>query len=388
MTRPHELLEHHTLVMRDGRIVEVLPRAAALPKYAPRAVLDRPLHLLMPGLVDARTRIGGQRRAVPVLEFQPDGALVSIANMLKAGVSCVCNIGYFPRHAAEMLATQGMRAHIGLPVAEHPSLWAENAGEYLTRALSLRDEYKAHPSISTGFAPLGVQAMSDATFGRIGTLADELDAGILMTLHESTSAIDESLTRHGLRPLARLESLGLLTPALTAAHMVHLDAADIDLAQRGGIGLTLCLASDLTCGSDLPPIPALAAAGLRLGVGSDGGGNHPDVLTEMKLLALHARASLDPWQVLAATTRGGAAVLGLDAEIGTLEAGKWADLCCMDLSGPAVQPVSDPVRQLVFSGGRDMVSDVWVAGRQLLSEGQFTRLDWPALAARLAAPNG
>jgi 5-methylthioadenosine/S-adenosylhomocysteine deaminase len=112
----------------------------------------------------------------------------------------------------------------------------------------------------------------------------------------------------------------------------------------------------------------------------------------MKLLTLHSRAAgaadptLTPWDALAAATRGGAGVLGLDAEIGTLEAGKWADLCCIDLSGPAAAPLHEPVRQLVFAGGRDMVSDVWVAGRQLLSKGQFTRLDWPSLAARLRMP--
>jgi 5-methylthioadenosine/S-adenosylhomocysteine deaminase len=121
-------------------------------------------------------------------------------------------------------------------------------------------------------------------------------------------------------------------------------------------------------------------------------GNGQDVWNDMKLLTLHSRAAgaadrtLTPWDALAAATRGGAGVLGLDAEIGTLEAGKWADLCCIDMSGPAAAPLEEPIRQLVFSGGRDMVSDVWVAGRQLLSKGQFTRLDWPSLAARLSAP--
>ena len=76
-------------------------------------------------------------------------------------------------------------------------------------------------------------------------------------------------------------------------------------------------------------------------------------------------------------------MLGLEGEVGTLEAGKWADLCCVDLSGPATQPIGDPLAQLVFGGGRDIVSDVWVAGRQLLSGGELTRLDWPDVAASL-----
>jgi 5-methylthioadenosine/S-adenosylhomocysteine deaminase len=175
-----------------------------------------------------------------------------------------------------------------------------------------------------------------------------------------------------------------LTPALTAAHAQALDPRDLDLAQRAGIGVALCLASGLLRGAGLPPISALPP--LRFGLGSDGDatGASQDLWTEIKLLALHAPA-VAPAGVLAAATRGGAGVLGLEPEIGTLEAGKWADLCCVDLGGPATLPLGDPLRQLAFSGGRDLVSDVWVAGRQLLCEGQYTRLDWPELAARLRA---
>lgn len=389
MTRRGELLEHHALVMLDGRILDVLPSSAAAERYAPRAVLDLPAHLLMPGLVNAYTRIGSLEPAGEVPQFTPAGGLLSIANMQRAGITCFCDVGYFPRHAAEIAAAQGMRALIGLPVAEHASPWAQAAGEYLTRALRLRDEYKGHPSISTGFAPTSA-ALRDDTYARLRTLADELDAGIFLSLHESQRAIDESALRHGLRPLERLQRLGLLTPALAAAHMVCLSEADIDLARRGGVGATLCLASNMLRGTGLPPVAALAQAELRLGLGSDGAvcGNAQDLWMEIKLLALNVRSSVDgalPWDALAAATRGGAAVLGLDGQIGTLEAGKWADVCAVDLSGPATQPLYDPLAQLVFSGGRDMVSDVWVAGRQLLCKGEFTRLDWPSLAAHLGS---
>jgi 5-methylthioadenosine/S-adenosylhomocysteine deaminase len=109
----------------------------------------------------------------------------------------------------------------------------------------------------------------------------------------------------------------------------------------------------------------------------------------MQLLALmtsHLQSSGgSAWDALAMATRGGAAVLGLDGDVGTLEPGKWADLCCVDLGGPATQPLIDPVTQLVFCGGRDLVRDVWVAGRQLLSDGELTRLDWPGVAARANA---
>jgi 5-methylthioadenosine/S-adenosylhomocysteine deaminase len=128
-----------------------------------------------------------------------------------------------------------------------------------------------------------------------------------------------------------------------------------------------------------------------MGLGT-GGACRQDVWGEMQLLALMTRPpqpsggrDYSAWDALATATRGGAAVLGLDGDVGTLESGKWADLCCADLGGPATQPLSDPVTQLVFCGGRDIVSDVWVAGRQLLSAGELIRLDWPGVAARANA---
>jgi 5-methylthioadenosine/S-adenosylhomocysteine deaminase len=389
------LLQEHTLVVRDGRILDIVPAAAAEERYAPRVSLERPSHLLMPGLVNAHTRIGTLPGGSTAPVFSQDLAAIGIANMLKAGVTAFCDVGYFPDEAARTAVAQGLRAVIGLPVAAHPSAWARAPAEYLTRALKLRDEYKGHPAISTAFAPLHVHTLEDATLARISTLAAELDTAIVVALNRSRRDIEECVARRGMRPLARLESLGLLTPALIAVHAVSLEEPELELIRRAGAGIALCLAADLARGEGLPPIEALAAAraaGVRLCLGS---GREPfsvaqDLWSDIKLLGLHGRiASENPvlhaHEVLETATRGGAAVLGLDAEIGTLEAGKWADLCCLDLGGPAMQPMLDPLSQILLAGGRDLVSDVWVAGRQLLSEGQFTRLDWPQLAARLKA---
>jgi len=276
-------------------------------------------------------------------------------------------------------------------VAACPSAWAHGPAEYLTRALKLRDEYKGHPSISTAFAPLESHTLENAALARVSTLAAELDAGICVAVNRSRRDVDECVARHGMRPLARLESLGLITPALLAVHAVSLEHAELELIRRAGAGIALCLAADLVRGEGLAPIEALAAArtaGVRLCLGSAGAPQ--DLWNDIKLLALHGHIAaehplLRAREVLETAARGGAAALGLDGEIGTLEAGKWADLCCLDLGGPAMQPVLEPLSQVLLAGGRDLVSDVWVAGRQLLSEGQFTRLDWPELAARLKA---
>lgn len=388
MSGDDELLEHHSLVIRDGRVVDILPHGAAEERYAASVEAVRPTHLLMPGLINARTRIEAPPGAAAAsAEAQADGALLALACMIRAGVTCFCEVGHRPREAAAMAAAQGLRAVIGLPLDHRASGWARDQSGYLSRALQLRDEWKGHPSISTRFAPLELAQLADETLARMGTLAEELDAGILASLHASRHEVEESLRRHGRRPLARLDALGLLSPALTAAHMTQLDPEDLALARRSGIAVTLCLGSSLMRGQGVPPIGALAAPpALRLCLGTDAEFLGPgyDPWSEIRLLSLHAR-ELHPGGVLGAATRGGAAALGLDAEVGTLERGKWADVACMDLGGPATSPPAEPLRQLVYCGGRDLVSDVWVAGRPLLAEGRFTRIDWPQLAARLGA---
>jgi 5-methylthioadenosine/S-adenosylhomocysteine deaminase len=386
MTSPGEVLENHTLAVRDGRIVDVLPTALAADRYAATIEVDRSEHLVLPGLVNAHAQIAPLPGYTAHPQRLHDGALLRIAEMLKSGTTCFCGLGYFPEESARTAAAQGLRALIGIPIAETASAWAKSPGEYLTRALNFRDEYRGHPSIATAFAPDMPVAISDGTFGRVATLADELDSGVLIALHESRAAVDESVIRYGMRPIERMHSLGLLTPALTAAQMVHVSAADIALAQRSGIAVTLCPEANFRAGNGPPPVASWASSGLRLSLGS-GFGAGLDLWAALRLLALLSQApgALQAWDALAVVTRGGAAALGLDAEIGTLEKGKWADLCCVDLRGPAMQCASllqpnDPAAQLVWNGGRDIVSDVWVCGRHLLNDGAFTRLDWPTAA--------
>jgi 5-methylthioadenosine/S-adenosylhomocysteine deaminase len=393
MTSRDEVLENHTVVVRDGRILDLLPSGLAADRYEATVHTDRSQHVLLPGLVNAYAQIAPAlgRSARP--ERLHEGAQLCIADMLRSGTTCFCGTGYFPDESARTALETGLRALIGIPIGETAGPWAAG-GEYLTRALEFRDEYRGHPSIATAFAPTAPAAIGDETFLKIATMVDEVDAGLIMPLHASRREVEDSIAKHGLRPLERMHRLGLLTPALTAVHMAHIDTHDRELAQRGGIALTLCPQADAR-EANPPPVNAWAGAGLRLGVGSGTApGTGFDLWSELKLLALLSLSSsqeprtLSAWDALAAATRGAAAALGLDQEIGTLERNKWADICCVDLESPAMQwlrdePAQDLPRQLVFNGGRDTVSDVWVAGRQLLDGGTFTRLDWPALNARI-----
>jgi 5-methylthioadenosine/S-adenosylhomocysteine deaminase len=385
MSAPNELLEDHSLVIRDGRILDILPSEVARTRYLPSVILQRPSHLLMPGMVNSHSdaalslfrgsRAGVNPQTAPQsAELAHDGVLLAIAEMLRAGITCFADRQQFSRETARTAAEQGIRVVVGMPIAE--------GSQSLTDALNFRDEFGGHPLVSTAFAPHAANDLSDATLSKLITLSDELDAGIMIDVQACTAQIEQSLARHGARPLERLWKLGLLSPALNAVHMVQVNEADIALAQRTGISISLCLQGGLRSGHGLAPVAAFAAAGIRLGLGSAGyAALSHEVWGEMRLAALLSSGAT----ALQAATRGGAAVLGLDGEIGSLEVGKWADLCCLDLSAPAMQPMSDPLAQLVFNGGRDLVSDVWVAGRQLLSDGELTRLDWFDVSTRRAS---
>ena len=416
MTSRDVVLENHTVVVRDGRILDILPSSLAAGRYRASVHTDRSRHVLLPGLVNGYTQIAPALGRNGRLERLHDGALLCIADMLKSGTTCFCGTGYFPDESARTALETGMRALIGIPISETTSPWAA-PGEYLTRALEFHDEYRGHPCIATAFAPVAPVAISDDTFAKLAPLTDELDASLIMSLHASRADVEESLAQHGLRPIERMHTVGLLTPALTAVHMGHVNAQDRELAQRGGIALTLCPETGARDGNT-PPVNAWAASGLRLGIGSGSGagagagagaagngwgcgasvGTSLNLWSELKLLALLSLSTGDEhpalaaWDALAAATRGAAATLGMDREIGTLECNKWADICCVDLESPSMQwacdePTRDLPRQLVFNGGRDTVSDVWVAGRQLLDGGTFTRLDWPALKRRVRSHN-
>jgi 5-methylthioadenosine/S-adenosylhomocysteine deaminase len=203
-------------------------------------------------------------------------------------------------------------------------------------------------------------------------------------LHETAHEIEESLRTHGERPMARLERLGLVSERLIAVHAVHLLPEEIQLLARRGSTVAHCPASNLKLGSGIAPIAQLLAAGANLGIGTDGAAsnNRMDMLSELRLAALLAKgASGDPSvlpasMALEAATLGGARALGLERRIGSIEAGKEADLAAFDLAGAETQPVFDPVSQLAYAAGREQVTDVWVAGqavvrtRQVLVESQ------------------
>jgi 5-methylthioadenosine/S-adenosylhomocysteine deaminase len=286
---------------------------------------------------------------------------------------------FFPGAALEAALQAGMRVSLGMIVIDLPSAYAADPDDYLAKGLALRDQWREHPHVSFCLAPHAPYTASDATLAKVAKLAAEVDVPVHIHLHETEDEITRSLAEHGMRPLARLERLGLLGPGLIAVHAVHLEEREIALLAKHRASVAHCPSSNLKLASGFAPVAKLAAAGVNLALGTDGAAsnNRLDLIEEMRLAALLAKAvardgqALPAHAALRAATLGGAVALGLDARIGSITAGKAADLAAVRLEGPALSPCYEPVSQLVYAAGRHDVSDVWVAGRQLLRNGIF-----------------
>jgi 5-methylthioadenosine/S-adenosylhomocysteine deaminase len=310
--------------------------------------------------------------------------------MLRGGTTCFNDMYFFPDIAADTAAKAGVRASVGLILLDFPTVWAENAREYLDKGCDVQDKYKGHPLVTTMFAPHAPYTVSDEPLTRMRTYADELDLRVHMHVHETAFEVAESEKAYGKRPLARLADLDLVNPGLLAVHMTQLNDAEIEQCATAGVHVLHCPESNLKLASGACPAARLLDAGVNLALGTDGAAsnNDLDMIGEMRSAALlgkltaGAADALPAASVLRMATLGGAIALGLDEEIGTLESGKWADLCAIDLDRPETRPVYDPVAQIVYSAGREQVTDTWVAGKRLLRERALTTLDLDAVLSR------
>jgi len=402
---PEGHLDHHSVAIDQGRILEVLPTPAALARYRARRTINLATHALIPGLVNAHTHAAmglfrGLADDLPLMDwlhnhiwpaevrwvspqFVRDGAQLAVAEMLKGGTTCFSDMYFFPEDCARVVRKAGIRACIGMIVIDFPTPYADSPAAYLDKGLRLHDELRGSELTTAAFAPHAPYSVSDEPLIRIRTLNNELDLPVHMHVHETAHEVQEALARTGRRPLERLHELDLLTPNLVAVHMTQLLPEEIALLARTGVSVVHCPESNLKLASGFCPVHELLRAGVNVALGTDGAAsnNDLDMLDEMRTAALLAKAvsgdatALPARAALRMATLNGARALGLDSVTGSISVGKYADLAAIDLARIPSQPVYDPLSQVVYTAARDQVTDVWVAGRQLLDSGRLTTLD-------------
>ena len=254
----------------------------------------------------------------------------------------------------------------------------------------MHDEWRGHPLISTAFAPHAPYTVKDANFERIALLSQQLNLQVHCHVHETAQEIADSLSQYRQRPLARLQRLELLNEQLIAVHMTQLTPAEIELCAAQGVSVVHCPESNLKLASGFCPVAALHRAGAGLALGTDGcaSNNDLDMLGEMRTAALLAKgvaldaAALDAPSALRMATLGSARAMGLNEQIGSIEVGKLADLITLRVDAPEMQPLYDPISQIVYAGARQYVRDVWIAGECKLSDGELVDIDAAEVLAK------
>ena len=405
---------NHSIAIHDGRIHDIQSKQDILNKYSSDVEITLENQLLIPGLINSHTHsamslMRGLADDLPLMdwlnnhiwpteqkhvsaEFVLDGSYLACAEMIRSGTTCFNDMYFFPEETARAVEQTGIRAKLGLILIDFPSAWAKNADEYLFKGIELHDQLHNNSLISTAFAPHAPYTVSDEPLKRISTYAEELDIPIHIHLHETTEEIEQAVSSTGKRPIERLNELGLLSPRLLAVHMTQLNDDEINLIAETGVHVLHCPESNLKLASGFCQAYKLQQTDINVALGTDSASsnNDLDMIAEMRTAALLAKAvannasAMPAEDVLRMATINSAKALGLDSEIGSLEIGKAADITAIDLSAIENQPVYNPVSQLIYSAGRENVSNVWVAGNHLLKDRVLTTLDEKSILEKAA----
>ncbi len=399
------VLEHHAVVVNGNRIAAVLPREAAASHFRAARVIERPGHILLPGLVNAHThaassllrggvedlparawltqyaRPAGSRWLGP--EFVRDGTRLAMLEMLRNGTTCFNDMYYFPDVVAALAVEHHMRVSVSMIISGQPSAWAQNTDECFDRGVAVHDQYRDHDLVQTSFAAWSAQALDDAALRHLRLLAGEIDVPVHMHVHHSAAAV---------RPLERLERFGLLEAGFMAVDATGITDEDLDALVTARANVIHCPAANLASASGLAPVARFLAAGINVALGTDAAAasSRPDMFAEMHLASLLAKTvARDPGAVpagaaLEMATLAGARALGLGEQLGSLVPGKLADMICIDADAAGARPVHDVIAQLVHATSGTQVTDSWIGGRQVLAGGQPLFFDEAAVVSQAA----
>jgi 5-methylthioadenosine/S-adenosylhomocysteine deaminase len=412
----NQVLHHHSVAVDDGRILALAPTVEMHARMrARRRVQLDDHHVLLPGLVNAHGHaamalLRGLADDVPLARwlndiiwptearwvsetFVRDGVELAIAEMLKSGTTCFSDMYFFPEVGARVAHDAGMRAQVLFPVIQFPNAWSRDTDDAIHKGLALHDLYRDDALIRIGFGPHAPYTVTADDFVGILALADELDSTIQTHLHETADEVAQARAQSGRSHIEQLHDLGLLVPRLQAVHMTQITDHELDLVAESGVGVVHCPQSNLKLGSGLCPVARLRAAGVSVGLGTDGAASNDglDLFAEMRAASLLAKAlardpvALDALTLLEMATLGSARVLDLHQEIGSIEPGKYADLVAVDLDHVSTLPVHHPEAQLIHTTAGNRVTHVWICGQARVESGALLTLDESGIRRRSRA---
>ena len=408
------ILKNCSVIVSGETIIDICPSDDIASRYSVKEHVKLENHVLMPGLVNAHAHsamallrgyaddlkledwlnnhIWPAESQLLSESFVHTGSQLAIAEMLLSGTTCFADNYFFAEATAKAAFDTGIRAQLDFPILNFPTSWASSVDESFEKGIALHDAYRAHHLINIGFGPHAPYTVDDATLVRVATYAEEMQAHVQMHVHETAYEVENAINTRGMRPLERLNNLGLLSPLVQCVHMTQITHDDIAILQQTGANVVHCPQSNLKLASGFCPVNDLQQANINVALGTDSAAsnNSLSMFSELKFAALLAKGVSEDAQALPAhkalqmATLNGAKAIGMEKCIGSLETGKFADMISIDLSQLSQQPIFNPASQLVYTDVSNQVQNVWVAGKQLVKARELQTLDTQALRKHTA----
>jgi 5-methylthioadenosine/S-adenosylhomocysteine deaminase len=409
------VIDPGSVAIRGNRIVAVGPAAEIAKAYSAPDTIDASNRVVMPGLINTHTHapmvlyrgLGDDLALMDWLQkyiFPAEAKTVSPAfvrvgtelaalEMIRSGTTTYVDMYYFEEEIARVTKRAGLRGVLGQTIIEFPVADAKTPADGLKRAEAFIHEFQKDELITPAVAPHAVYTNDAASLTQSRDLATKYGVPLVIHLAETEAEIPMSIERHKARPVAALESLGVFSARVIAAHGVWIDAAEIQLLRKRGVGIAHNPESNMKLASGTAPVPQYLAADVALGLGTDGAAsnNDLDLFEAMRQAAfLHKLQTKDPRAVSARVaiemaTIGGARVLGREKELGSLEAGKLADVIVVRMDQPRQTPMYEPMSHLVYTTRGDDVDTTIVNGRILMRGGKVLTLDQQTVLANARA---
>jgi 5-methylthioadenosine/S-adenosylhomocysteine deaminase len=416
MDRSRAILDDGAVVVKGDTILTVGPRAELEAKYAAAQTIDAKDALVLPGLINGHTHVPmtlfrGLHDDVTLNdwlykyifpaeaknvneEFVRWGTRLAAAEQIRSGVTTFADMYYFEDAVAEETKAAGMRGVLGETFIDFPAPDNKTEAEMLAYTEKFLKRWQGDPLIHAAPAPHSIYTCSKKTLQDAAALARKYHAPILIHVAEMKKEWDDSQKQNGMSPVQYLDKVGILGPDVLAAHCIFVDAADEKTLAQRQVGCVHNPSSNMMIASGVSPVAELRAAGVAVGLGTDGpagSNNDLDLMEEIDLAAKLAKITkMDPLAmsaraVVEMATIDGARALHMEKEIGSLEAGKKADIILISLDEPNALPMYEVYAQIAYALKATDVQNVIIGGRAVMRDRKLLTLNEKEILARARA---
>lgn len=394
------VIKDGAVVIENKKIVKVGLASELEKEFEAKEIIDAGNSIIMPGLINTHTHAAmsyfrGLADDLPLdewlnnhiwpaeakyvnAEFVKRAGELAVLEMIKAGVTCYNDMYFFGQAMAEPALEANLKALIGITILDF-----KNPSEAVKEAVDLAKQYKNNEFIKIVLAPHAIYTCAKENLLKIKYASAAENLRIHIHVSETKKEVDDCLKQRGKTPVEYLDELGMLSGKLTAAHSVWLSDNDLAIYKKREVKVAHCPISNMKLASGVAPLKRMLEMGITVGLGTDGAAsnNTLDLFSDMRAAALiHKVNNYDPTaisakEVVKMATRGGAEVLGMEQEIGSLAAGKFADIITINLNKPHLTPIFDPYSHLVYCVGGEDVANVIVNGKVIMENRRVKTLD-------------